>query len=596
MSVCKRLLTAFALTLFLSIAVFAQVGDQQNSKTPDQLMDGEKVLTVKESPLLNPIFRQPNQVWFELQNVRPGKNLRDALEIDFAVEGEITGPIHVVVNTNGKSFRFPIEAHSLKGHQGVLKCSYDLLNDKSPMGADLEAYVELSDVEPTPTKASKFGAAKTDGEALYFKVSKSVTRGDVGTITYSRQMRDSEQRIFQQRLKKYGPPPPPPTGTVLLPEDVQLIPGTPISACFEGDWRKAEALAAYPSGGWVVHWPQLGHKANKALTSTHIAIDQNTIAALNAPDASTKIKPTVVLPKGSLQPPPDGFAVLPPTLEVIPGTPVKVFMGGGYWDYTVVQNGTATVPLVYNSNTFARRTEDIERSQIIIEKAIGRRLGEPKLKAEFAERLKTLMTATSAQTLPSSIGPSRIAAARSYPTAQPLPAGHGRASASTKLKVGDQGFVFWGNSWYKVIVASLPESGDVEIEWVNYRTKEVITRDSLAVTESMLGTQVAAKDAAQTPSDSNSTTKATNTETKTDDKSGLFSLTLESPGDRKIPIAKLVMKITKMNLAQANEVVENTPIELRNDLTETDALRWKKMLEVAGAKASVGASEQPTKK
>ena len=555
-------------------------------------MDGEKVLPVKEAPLLNPIFRQGNQVWFELQNVRPGKNLRDALEIDFAFDGEISGPIHVVVHTNGKRLRFPIQVGSLTGHQGVLKCSYDSVSDNSPMGADLEVYVELSEMDSMPAafaaSYSKLGSIKTDSDPLYFKVSKSATRGNVETLTYGRQMRESEQRIFLQRRKKYGPPPQPPKGTMLLADDVMLVPGTPIVAAFEGDWRTAEVLASFPKGGWVVHWPQLGHKANTVLTATHIALTENTIATLRNANGTAKFKPSAVLTKGSLQPPPEGYAVLPTELEVVPGTPVKVFMGGSYWDYTVVENGATAVPLI--SNSFARRSEEIDRSQIIIEKAIDRRLSEPKLRAEFADRLKTILAAN-----PPALG--KTSTAKSYAATQQLPVGHGKASASTQLKVGDRGLVFWGNSWLKVLVTALTETGDVEIQWDGWSIREVVTRDSLAVSENILGNKQAASKETKSSKDPSPTKDAENTGAKKEsNSSSVFVLTLESPGQRKIQIAKMIMSLTKMSLIQANEVVENTPIELRNDLSEKDALRWQKQLELIGAKVSVSGSDKETRR
>ena len=67
-------------------------------------------------------------------------------------------------------------------------------------------------------------------------------------------------------------------------------------------------------------------------------------------------------------------------------------------------------------------------------------------------------------------------------------------------------------------------------------------------------------------------------------------MSLKNVGTQKIPVIKIIMQMTGLDLPTANEVVGNTPIDIKDGLSEKEAAEWRKKLETAGASIDV----QPT--
>lgn len=582
-------------------------------KTAMQLMGGEKVLSTDNAPLLNPLRRFDEHPWFEISNLRPGRNLRDALEFDYAYEGELPGAIHVVALTNGRRFRFPVTHQALTKRQGTLTCSYSYDDEKSPLGADLEAYVELTDGEPQTRKVttSRYGISFSTTEevpvdALHFKVSKSATRGDVKALTFSRELRESEQRIYQNRRKRLGPPPPPPANTVLLPATPTLVPGTPIFAAVEGDWLKAEVLDVRPVGvkiSYVVHWPSLGHKSNRMMTgNTHLAVSKETLAKLEkSPDS---FKPSVEIAKNELQPPPPDHVVVPDKLKLFPGTPIH--MGVSYLYYVLEDTGeNIKVAVSYaplHIDTLHRRT-------FTIHKDVVKQLSQPGTEKKFADKLAEVQAAAK-PTFPSGIPvaapalpadfPAFPAAfvrpARTYPITMVIPKDYERVTKDTLLEAGTRCMLVWGRNWNNATVKSVRENGDPEIHWEGWSTVEPVTRDSLIISKTVVAQlkAKAAKNAKTTPKATATVASKTGKEKDSDpdkkkgDDAGdgeasKYKLILESAGTKKISVTKVIMEMTGLNLTDAKEVADELPIDLKNDLSKADANKWMKKFEDAGA-------------
>lgn len=66
-----------------------------------------------------------------------------------------------------------------------------------------------------------------------------------------------------------------------------------------------------------------------------------------------------------------------------------------------------------------------------------------------------------------------------------------------------------------------------------------------------------------------------------------FNLHLESFGDKKIDVIKVVRTITGLGLKEAKDLVEAAPKVLKEDLSKDDAEKFKKDLEAAGAKVKL---------
>jgi ribosomal protein L7/L12 len=69
--------------------------------------------------------------------------------------------------------------------------------------------------------------------------------------------------------------------------------------------------------------------------------------------------------------------------------------------------------------------------------------------------------------------------------------------------------------------------------------------------------------------------------------SGGYCLTLDSVQGKKFAVAKVVMEITGLDLADAKDAADEAPIMLSQSLTKEKADQFQKQLETAGAKATV---------
>ena len=62
-----------------------------------------------------------------------------------------------------------------------------------------------------------------------------------------------------------------------------------------------------------------------------------------------------------------------------------------------------------------------------------------------------------------------------------------------------------------------------------------------------------------------------------------FTVTLQSFGDKKIAVIKVVKTLLGLGLKEAKEMVEGAPVDLKTGVKKEDAEDWKSQLEEAGA-------------
>jgi large subunit ribosomal protein L7/L12 len=66
-----------------------------------------------------------------------------------------------------------------------------------------------------------------------------------------------------------------------------------------------------------------------------------------------------------------------------------------------------------------------------------------------------------------------------------------------------------------------------------------------------------------------------------------FHVVLESAGDNKINVIKVVRELTGLGLKEAKDLVEGAPKNVKEDVAKADAETMKKKLEEAGAKVKL---------
>jgi large subunit ribosomal protein L7/L12 len=66
-----------------------------------------------------------------------------------------------------------------------------------------------------------------------------------------------------------------------------------------------------------------------------------------------------------------------------------------------------------------------------------------------------------------------------------------------------------------------------------------------------------------------------------------FSVVLESAGEKKINVIKVVRELTGLGLKEAKDLVEGAPKEIKGDVPKSAAEEMKKKLEAEGAKVAL---------
>ncbi len=66
-----------------------------------------------------------------------------------------------------------------------------------------------------------------------------------------------------------------------------------------------------------------------------------------------------------------------------------------------------------------------------------------------------------------------------------------------------------------------------------------------------------------------------------------FTVVLESFGEKKVDVIKVVRELTGLGLKEAKDVVESAPKDLKEGVSKADAEAMKTKLEAAGAKVKV---------
>lgn len=565
----RPILCCLGLTLISVQSSWAQHQDSRPGKqSPAQLMQGEEVLPANRAPLISPLARFEEHPWFEISNLRPGRNLSVAMEFDFACTGELKGSFHAVVLTAGRRLRFPISKNLLSERRGTVSCSYNSISDKSPLGADIEVYIELTDADPPSYSRSRYSSAPKPVNPLFFKVSKSATRGNVQARTFSREIRADELKIYAARQKKYGPPPPAPDGFQVCKQHWPIVPGVPALAAYQGDWYNVEILSVLADGKLVAKFQADKPGPVRAMERNAVALDSKVLQRLA--DNPSSFSPSVRLPRGSTQLPPEGYGIVEAHITLPPGTPVRK----GSWEYLVVGDSGASLELISKTS---KQVSWAGKDELLILQSLLPLLEAETQQRQFAESLAAVQESVRIKQKASALK------ARYYEVKAPYPPGFIAVTADTPVEVGDKLQAFWGSQWYPVTVVTLSEAGPIEVHWDTFSGSQYyLVRESMAIPSALAESRKLQKK--QEPSASKKTAS-------TESASKTYALILDKLGENRTEVVKLVIDLTETDLALAADAVKSLPIKLKKGLAKEKADEWLQRFKQAGASASLVAEE-----
>lgn len=565
----RRLLLVAVILLGATWQCEAQTANTQN---------GEQVLPADKAPVGAPLRRPENFPWYQLSNLRKGGGqLRPAeFTLDY-VRDKDAGGYSIVLVANGANGRKeystwgPFSPFADKSGSVSAEASF------SPFAKNLGDNFEIWLEARLPFEAKTYN----------FKISNSVTLGNVGQPTLARHWSAEEQKGVDRWVKSTTPPSTPAAGHVAIGADTKLVPGMPIKAGWIGAWESAEVIDVRKDGMVLV-------KYKPELTSMLILRARNWLAVENsvlqtAQSNPAKFQPSVrVLPGGTV-PISDDLALVDKDTPLVPGTPVQMNWGNKWEPVTVIKPLSDGRVRVRWDGWKNWPDEEKTRDLMVITKETLKALKEPGAAEKFAERV------TKAET---SFGQTAERARRlqDYPIKIAIPASAVKVTDETALAEGTKLGCSWGQQWYDVTVTELNDDGTVRIHWDKFGDAwdGDISRECLIIDKRVLSklpkksAKEPAKTAAKTSKKSAAKTEEPDAPAKpvTD---GEFQLVLNGFGKNKFAVIKIVMEITGLDIKDAKELVENTPIPIKQGIDKKEADKLKKKLTDAGGTAEVKA-------
>ncbi|MCA9099236.1 MAG: ribosomal protein L7/L12, partial [Planctomycetaceae bacterium] len=412
---------------------------------------------------------------------------------------------------------------------------------------------------------------------------------NVGVITYAREWNPREREKVDSLLKSRRPPGDPPSGLQLAAADTLLVPGMPIQAGWMGKWEPAEVISVHANGYVLVKYDPKLSIVLMPRTRSWIAVAPETLKI--AAESPEKFKPSVSVRPG-------GYAVIPPNFvqvddntPLLPGTPLKMESGLRWEDVTLIQvTEGGNLQIKRKSPPFRHRSKDlVQRSQVMIEKVTLEKLKQPGAEKEFAFLLEAAENSDSfTDDNHFGFGLHRARGLRKshYPINIPIPSSAVLLTDEMPVKVGTKLGACWGHSWYDVTVKDIDADGNLIIGWDGYSDgwDGVMDRDQLVIKKTVLAKleEDPPKQMAKAPPASSKPKDADKPQT-----GDRFRLVLKSHGNRKIPVTKVVVDITGIDLKEAGEYVDSCPITLKQNLSKQDAESLRKKLESAGAEVAL---------
>lgn len=570
---------ALLLTLILSAAVSSSLSSLHAQQTGNNQM-GETVLSIQQAPADAPKKRGPAHPWVELSNLKKGNDGPfPTLEVDYKVTAGSAGDFTLVIKSErGRSTVHVILFGDKEDRISVRNFAFQGFPD------NCEVWAEIG------------GGFGPFDRAAGYKISKSVTMGNVGQLTFARDWRPEEQAAYDLNQKMQAPPPPPPAGSVVVDNNTTpLLPGMPVLGTWMAEWHEGELLAVSPNL-LTIKWTKTVDKrpAISSMARARVSVAMATLDKGRAAPAT--FKPSVQVLEGGTIPLDPDLVPLTADIKVVPGTPLKAEWAGKFDTVTVTGKPRGTeIPVTWDSRKGWNENRKI--GMLAIEKETIDRLKEQDATEHFAARLEELDHAEPARPK---------TPAKDYAISLAIPRNSGRLKDKIPVPEGTKLKAVWGNQWYTLRVLSDSDEGPVECNWENFGNgnwNEWINRNSLVITkdeETKLRNRAQAdrakekEDAEEKPAAPAKTTAAARTTPAAKPAppaaptGGKYEVVLEEmPASKKISIAKVVMKIAGLELKDALQLTDALPISLKGELSEAEAKGFQKQIEAAGGKASV---------
>jgi large subunit ribosomal protein L7/L12 len=544
--------------------------------------NAEQILPADKAPVGTPLRRPDSFPHYQLSNLRKGGGqLRPAeFSLDYVRDVDGAGFYSVILVANGANGRKEYSSWGpfapFRDKSGTVSAEASFSPFAKNLGDQFEIWLE-----------AQLGF---ENKSYRFKVSNSVVVGNVGQLSLARNWTAEEQQGIERWQKSVTPPPAPPAGHVAIAQDTKLVPGMPILAGWMAGWEPAEVIDVRKDSMVLVKYKPETSSTMIIRPRNWLSVDSNLLQTAKASPA--KFQPSVkVLPSGML-PIDDGLVPLGKDVKLVKGAPLRMEFANKWAPVTVVKVLVDGRVRIHWDEWKGHADEDKPRDVLVIETETLTALNDPGAAEKFAARATETAGSFEGST------PDQPRQLQQYPINIPIPKTAVKVTAETALLEGTKLGCSWGSNWHDVTVIDVHDDGTVRIHWDKFGDAwdGDISRDSLIIDKKVLAklpkpkAKAPAKSAVKGPAkgaskDASKEDVATSTPKAAEE--GEFQVVLNGFGKNKFAVIKVVMEITGLDLKDAKELVENTPISLKQGIAKPDADKLLKKITAAGGTGEV---------
>jgi large subunit ribosomal protein L7/L12 len=555
---------------------------------------GEQILAADKAPADAPLRRQEKGVWYQLSNLRKGGSgqgiPRPGAEFSFdyaRTDGDQNMMWGVTLIARGPEGRKEYSSWGPFSPFGDKSGTVTAESSFSPfakrLGDNFEIWLETS--------------VSFEGKTYRFKVSNTVTLGSVGQTTLARHWTPDEVKGLDRWQKSITPPGAAPSGHTLLDPQLKVVNGTPCKAGWIGEWQPAEIIDVRKDGMLLIKYDGSISQFMVPRPRNWVSVETKVLGDIKSGGA--KFTPSVsVLPNG-MAPLEEGLVPVTSAMKLVPGMPLKMEWANKWSPVTVVKVLGGDKVRIHWDDWKGHPDEEKSRDVLAIDKETLEELQSGSAEEKFAERAEKMQeTAESSFEGKSGFGrPSRRK--QDYPIRIAIPKNAVKVTEDMPIEEGTKLGCSWGSSWHDVTVLEVNDDGTLYIHWDKYDNDvwdADSPRDQLIIDKKVLA-KLQAKSGTKTTAGTKSTSKPAAGKDKSEtsestSSAGGYEVVLRSYGKQKFPVMKAVMSITGLEIKDAKELVENTPITLKQGLSKDEAEKVRKKINEAGGVAVVEESKE----
>ena len=327
----------------------------------------------------------------------------------------------------------------------------------------------------------------TDGfHPAKYLVSNVVRLGNPGSRTKARPLTAKEKESIARTKLRATPPASLPDDYLAVDQGTTLVPGMPVKAGWDGEWKDAEVISFKVAGPVV-----LKYEGELTLEShpreKWIAVDPDVLSRARSTPEQFEVSVRTLPASTAIIP--DGAVPLEDDVKLLPGTPMLLNEHGAMWkDVFVLEPQGDQVNLRYK-NYSASWDKMHPRSKLVITKDVLSQLtsltgsDREALEKKFAQNLVSGGRGASKTTFPDKEKTRSSIRHKQYKIDIPIPKSAQLVPEKLTIEKGTPLAACWANRWHPITAIYENEDGSLHVHWDEYSDAFDcdMTRDQLII-------------------------------------------------------------------------------------------------------------------